>query len=139
VKFTKEKKTQDYERFDNLFTGRLKSSGFAVVSTSGEMFAVGDETKGDYLVAVTLRPTDVNLCSSVKGIKGNYTLSAEWQIYDRAAGKVVESVTTTGLGTQEKFAQDGLEQLVNLAFTASLASLVEKGVIQKYAGAGGTP
>lgn len=139
LKFTKEKKTQDYERFDNLFTSRLKSSGISVVSTSGDMFASGsDAGKGDFLLGVILRPTEVNLCSSVKGIKGNFTLTAEWQIYDRAAGKIVESVTTTGLGAQEKFASDGLEQMVNHAFTASLGSLVEQGVIQKYVGPVGT-
>ena len=139
IKLTKEKKTQDYERFDNLFTSRLKSSGFSVVSTSGDMFASdNDDGKGDYLVGVILRPTAVNICSSVSGFKGNYSLTAEWQIYDRAAGKVVETVTTTGLGAQEKFAADGLEQMVNQAFTASLGALVEKGVMQKYVGSGGS-
>ena len=38
VKIPKEKKTQNYERFDNLFTTVLKSGGFAVISTSNEMF-----------------------------------------------------------------------------------------------------
>src|SRR5438045_5808014 len=57
VKIPKEKKTQNYERFDNLFSSVLKSGGFAVISTSNEMFGgEDDKNRGDYLVGVTLRP-----------------------------------------------------------------------------------
>ncbi len=133
VKLPKEKKTQDYERYDNLFTARMKSGGFTVVSTSNDMFAgEDDKNKADVLIGVTLRPSALNLCSSIKGEKGNVSLTAVWQIYDRASGRVVETVSTSGDGLTPKFASDGLDQMFNQAFTANLASLIEKGVLQKY-------
>ncbi|MFC7500120.1 hypothetical protein ACFQRC_12895 [Enterovirga sp. GCM10030262] len=133
VTLPKEKKTQDYERFDNLFTGRMKSAGFTVVSTSSNMFASEDDkNKADYMIGVTLRPVSMNLCSSVNGYKCDYSVKAEWQIYDRADGKTVETLTTTGRGEQAKFAMNGLDQMLNAAFTAHLAALVETGVMQKY-------
>jgi len=134
VKLPKEKKTQDYERYDNLFSAGLKSGGFTVVSTSGDMFAAADDNnKADYLVGVTLRPLEMNLCSSIKGEKGKVSMAADWQLYDRAAGKIVETLTTTGEGALEKFASDGLDQMVNAAFAANLDALVKQGVVQKYA------
>jgi len=133
VKIPKEKKTQNYERFDNLFTTVLKSGGFAVISTSNEMFGgEDDKNRGDYLVGVTLRPAVYNLCSSAKGEKGDMTVDAEWQIYDRAAGKVVETVSTSSQGMQEKFAPDGEKQIVNSAFKANLNAFIAKGLLQKY-------
>jgi hypothetical protein len=133
IKFPKEKKTQDYERFDNLFSSRMKSEGFAVVSTSSDMFAGDDDkNKGDYLIGVILRPVKLNLCASVSGYKGDYSVDAEWQIYDRAAGKVVETLKTSGRGGQATFAADGLDQMLNRAFSANLASLIETGIVQKY-------
>ena len=138
VKIPKEKKTQDYERFDNLFSGKLKSGGYTVVSTSSEMFGADDDkNKGDYLVGVTLRPTTMNLCSSVKGDKGDLEIAAEWQIYDRASGTIVEKVTTTGRGVQAKFAADGQKQMLDGAFADNLAKLLDQGVLKKYVAAAG--
>ena len=99
VKIPKEKKTQDYERFDNLFTQKMKEAGFTVVSTSGDMFSNDDDkNKADYLVGVTLRPTVINLCSSIKGEKGDMAITAEWQIYDRAAKRIVQTASTSAQG-----------------------------------------
>lgn len=131
VKLQREKKTQDYERFDNLFTAKLKERGFKVVSTSNDMFAEeGDKNKADYLIGATLRPTAMNICSSVKGYKGDVSIDVDWQIYDRAAGKVVSTITTSGQGIQAQFANDGERLMINQAFTANLAALIEKGAIQ---------
>jgi len=133
VKIPKEKKTQDYERFDNLFTAALKDVGLTVVSTSNDMFASEDDkNKADILIGVTLRPTALNLCSSVKGEKGNVSMTAIWQIYDRASGHVVETISTSGQGVVEKFASDGMQQMINESFKVNLAALMEKGVLQKY-------
>ncbi|HET6942939.1 MAG TPA: hypothetical protein VFH89_12325 [Sphingomicrobium sp.] len=134
VKVPKEKKTQDYERFDNLFTQQLKLTGLKVVSTSNDMFEGEDESKkGDYLVGVIMRPTTYNLCSSVNGEKGKIAVNAEWKIYDRAAGKVVETVMTSGEGVQDKFAIDGEKQMLNSAFRSNVDALLAKGLLQKYA------
>ena len=133
VKIPKEKKTQDYERFDNLFTESIKAHGMTVVSTSSDMFADADDSgKGDYLIGVILRPTAMNLCSSVNGEKGDVSITAEWQVFDRAAGKIVETVTTSAVGSQVKFAGDGQKQMINQAFTANLSAFLDKGVLQKY-------
>jgi hypothetical protein len=133
VKIPKEKKTQDYERFDNLFTESMKAHGITVVSTSSDMFAdANDASKGDYLVGVALRPTAMNLCSSVNGEKGDVAIEAEWQIFDRAAGRIVDTVKTSAVGAQAKFAVDGQKQMINEAFTANLTAFIDKGVLQKY-------
>lgn len=138
VKIPKEKKTQDYERFDHLFTDKMKMSGFTVVSTSNDMFAAdADKNKADVLVGVTIRPTAINMCSSINGQKGDMAISAEWQVYDRSAGKVVQTVTTSGSGKQEKFAKDGMDQMLNQAFAANVSALIDQGVVQKYTQQGG--
>jgi hypothetical protein len=135
IKIPKEKKTQNYERFDNLFSERMKAGGFAVVNSSNDMFGDADEkNKGDYLVGVILHPVSMNLCSSAAGEKGDISVNADWQIYDRSAGRVVETVSTSGTGAQPKFAADGQKQMFNQAFTANLSSFIEKGVLQRYAG-----
>ena len=133
IKIPKEKKTQNYERFDNMFTAKFKSGGFAVLSTSSDMFAgADDKNKADYLIGVTLRPVGMNVCSSVKGEKGDMDVNAEWQIFDRGAGKIVETVSASGHGTLPKFASDGLDQIMNEAFKANLGALLDKGIVQKY-------
>jgi len=135
-----EKKTQDYERYDNLFSEKLKHDGFNVVTVSSDMFASeADRNRADYLVGVTVRPDTINLCSSVSGYKGNILLSVEWQIYDRAAQKVVATQTTGGYGAQEKFANDGLTAMWNRAFLSALDALLEQNVIQPLVGAPAAP
>ena len=135
IKLNKSKHTENYERYDNLFSPPLKAHGFAVVSTSGDLFAEeGAGPKGDYLIGATLKPDTINMCNSVNGQKGDITMAVEWKIYDRAAQKVVETVTTTGHGVQEKFARDGLNLMWNKAFVDSLDALIAKGVLQKYVG-----
>ena len=67
-----EKKTQDYERYDRLFSERMKAFGFTSVTTSADMFAsASDNNKADYLFGATIKPDTINLCSSVAGEKGN--------------------------------------------------------------------
>lgn len=136
IKLTKGKQTQNYERYDNLFSPTLKARGFTVVSTTGDLFSEeGSGQKGDYLIGATMKPDTINMCNSVNGQKGDVTMAVEWKIYDRASQKVVETVTTTGRGEQEKFARDGLNLMWNKAFVANLGALVERGVLQKYVGA----
>jgi hypothetical protein len=60
------------------------------------------------------------------------SVNAEWQVFDRAAGKVVETATTTGKGVQAKFAADGQKQILNDAFNANLTALLKTGVLRKY-------
>lgn len=134
VKLPKKKETLSYERFDNLFSERLKSAGLNVVNTSSDLFAGdSDKNKADYLIGAIMRIDTINLCSSIKGEKGDTTVKIEWQVYDRAAGKVVDTVTTEGHGVQDKFVTAGLDQMLNSAFTSSLGALMDQAVVQKYA------
>lgn len=131
-----EKKTQDYERYDVLFSDRMKQYGFNPVTTSADLFAgEDDKNKADYLIGATMRPDTINLCSSVSGFKGNMILGVEWQVYDRAERKVVATVTTSGEGAVEKFAQDGMTTMWNRAFNSALDKLVTGGTLQPYIGA----
>jgi hypothetical protein len=130
-----QKKTEDYERYDMLFSDKLKSAGFSVVTVSSNMFATDeDKNRADYLVGATVRPDTINLCSSVKGFKGNILLAVDWQLFDRAAQKVVATVTTTGYAVQEKFENDGLTAMWNRAFTDALGALIAQGTLQPHVG-----
>lgn len=132
---TPEKRTANYERYDNLFTDALKAHGFNVVTTTDDLFAgEGNSPKGDFLIGATVRPDTINMCSSVNGEKGDVTLNVEWKIFDRNAQKVVETVTTTGHGEQPNFSRTGLTNMWNQAFVASLDALIAQGLIQKYVG-----
>ena len=133
--FPKDKKSQDYERYDTLFSEKLKTLGFRTVTTSSDLFAGEDgKNKADFLVGAVVYPDTLNICSSVNGEKGDVILSVDWQIYDRAAGKVVETLTTQGQGVQEKFSRDGLVGMWNRAFLVSLDALVANGALQKHVG-----
>lgn len=134
--FPKDKKSQDYERYDTLFSEKMKSAGFRTLTTSGDLFAgEDDKNKADLLIGAMVYPDTLNICSSVNGEKGNVTLSVDWQLYDRATGKVVETLSTTGEGVQDKFSRDGLAGMWNRAFLVSLDGLIAQGVVQRYAGA----
>lgn len=140
IKLTREKKTQDYERFDSLFAEKMKASGFTIMTTSGDLFAgEGDKNKGDILIGAVMRPDTLNICSSVNGFKGNMILIVDWQVYDRATQSVIASVTTTGQSMQEKFAPDGMLAMWNGAFVANLGALIDQGVVQKHIGMAAAP
>jgi len=135
VKLEKVKKTEDYERYDVPFSDRLKFRGYKVVTTSQDLFAKDNAEKAaDYLVGATVRPDTINLCSSVNGEKGEIMLQVEWQIYDRAAQKVVETITTPGRGEQLKFSTSGYVEIWNLAFADSLDAMIKGGTLAKYTG-----
>ncbi|MEP9357581.1 hypothetical protein [Sphingomonas sp. KR3-1] len=137
-KLNGEKKTQDYERFDRLFSERMKARGFAPITTSADMFAgASDQNKADYLFGATVKPDTINLCSSVNGEKGDMILIVDWQVYDRAAQKVVATTTTTATSRQEKFSHQGLTAMFDQAFVANLDVLVEEGKVEPYIGKAG--
>jgi hypothetical protein len=135
IKLDEQKKTEDYERYDNLFSERMKRAGYHVTTTSQDLFAAADSAKdADFLVGATLRPEDSNLCSSVAGWKGQIHLSIEWQIYNRADRKVVETITTPGTGERIKFDRSGYAGMWNDAFSEGLDALIDQGVLKKYLG-----
>lgn len=128
-------RTMSYERFERLFSKLMSEKHFSVRAKSANLFDdESDGAKPDFLVGATLRPVAINLCDSVNGQKGSLTVAIEWQIYDRAARQVVETVTTEGTGELPKFKQDGLNAMVDQAFTASLTALIDKGVLQQHVG-----
>ena len=132
----KEKKTQNYERYDTVFSAEMKARGFSVVTSSSDLFAgEGDKEKADFLIGAVMRPATLNICSSVNGEKGDITMSVDWQIYDRKAQKVVATITTTGHAAQEKFARDGLTTMWNQSFAANLDALIDGGAVERYLGA----
>jgi hypothetical protein len=135
VKLDKVKKTEDYERYDVPFSDKLKFRGYKVVTTSQDLFAKDNAEKAaDYLIGATVRPDTINMCSSVDGEKGEIILQVEWQIYDRTAQKVVETVTTSGRGEQLKFSTRGYVEIWNLAFADSLDALIKASTLVKYTG-----
>jgi len=135
INVPKVKKTEEYERNDVLFTDRLKLAGYRVVTTSQDLFASANAANSaDYLIGATIRPETMNLCSSVNGWKGEMIIEVEWQVYDRVAQKVVETLTTTGRGDLLKFNADGYNQIWNAAFRENLGHLVEQAAIRQHLG-----
>lgn len=135
VKLDKVKKTEDYERYDMVFSSKLKGRGYKVVTVSQDLFADADAEKAaDYLIGATVRPETINVCSSVNGVKGEIKLQVEWQIYDRAAQKVVETITQSGTGNLPKFSNNGYNEIFDLAFADSLLTVMQSGALKKYTG-----
>lgn len=138
--FPKQKKSEDYERYDQLFAEKMKALGFQVVTVSANLFADdSDRNKADLLIGAVVHPDTLNVCSSVNGEKGDVTLSIDWQIYDRTAHAVIATATTSGHGAQEKFSRVGLTGMWNQAFMEALAKLAEQEPLQKYKGSVVTP
>lgn len=99
------------------------------------MFAVeSDKNRADFLIGATIRPDTLNLCSSVSGEKGDMLIDVEWQIFDRAAQKVVATATTRGSGELLKFENGGMIALWNKAFVSALDALIELNVVQSFTG-----
>ena len=93
IELPKEKKTQDFERYDRLVSDTLGTREVAVVSDSDDLFAAESDDKGDILLGAVMAPTAINICSSVNGFKGTIDIKVEWQFYDRGSAKVVETLT----------------------------------------------
>src|SRR4051812_30894929 len=61
----KQKKSEDYERYDQLFAGKMTALGFHVVTVSANLFADdGDKNKADFLIGAVVHPDTLNVCSS---------------------------------------------------------------------------
>ena len=132
---TREKKSENYERYDQVFSQKLKASGYSVLTTSADLFATDDDkNKADFLIGATIRPDTLNICLSVNGMKGDVTMSIEWQIYDRTAKKVVLTTSTSGHGVQEKFARDGLKGMWDQAFLEALDTFTRLESFKAYFG-----
>lgn len=135
VKLDKVKKTEEYERYEVVFSAKAKGRGYKVIATSQDLFAQNDASKaGDFLIGATVRPETISICSSVDGFKGEIGLQVEWQIYDRAAQKVVETATLPGKGSLLKFSNNGYVEMWNQAFGDSLVALMKAGTLKKYTG-----
>lgn len=135
IELPKEKKTQDFERYDRLISGHLGKSGVNHVTESGDLFAAESSAKGDVLIGAVMAPTAINICSSVNGYKGTIDVSVEWQFYDRSSESVVATAKTDGSGTVPKFSVNGFEEMWDAAFLDALAKVEAQGVIARVIGA----
>lgn len=134
IELPKEKKTQDFERYDRLISSHLGQSGVSHVTESGDLFAAESSTKGDVLIGAVMAPTAINICSSVNGYKGTIDVTVEWQFYDRSSESVVARVRTEGTGTVAKFSVNGYEEMWDAAFLDALAQVEAQGVIARVIG-----
>ena len=128
-------RTADYERFERLFSTAMNEQHFNVLAKSSNLFeGEGSDAKADFLIGATFRPRSVDICDSVSGQKGTIAISVEWQIYDRRKQQIVETITTEGSGLVPKFQRDGIRAMIDHAFSASLAALINRGILQKHLG-----
>lgn len=131
--FGERDRTADFERFERLFDATMQKNGVTVIAKSSNLFEGADDgPKADYLIGATYRPEDINVCSSVNGVKGSLTIVAEWQIYDRAQKKVVETVTTTGKAERIKFDRLGLGGMFDDAFSNALTAMVGQESVKRH-------
>ena len=131
IELPKEKKTQEFERYDRLVSDTLGTGEVAVVSDSDDLFAAESDDKGDILLGAVMAPTAINICSSVKGFKGTIDVKVEWQFYDRESSKVVETLVTEGTGTLPKFSNNGFVEMWDAAFVDALRKVQQAGVIDR--------
>ncbi len=134
IELPAEKKTQDQERYDGLVARALNDRGVSLITKANDLFATESAAKGDVLLGAVMAPTAMNICSSVDGFKGTIDISVQWQLFDRAKGTVVQSVTTTGTGTLPKFSISGFEEMWDLAFVDALVKLHDQGAIRTALG-----
>lgn len=135
LNFGNEERTLNHEHFERLFSATMSARRFNVVARSLSLFeGEGNSPPADFLVGAIVRPQSVDICESVSGQKGTLSLSVEWQLYDRSRQEVVETVTTQGSGRVERFQTNGLSVMTDLAFSANLNALIDRGVIQRHLG-----
>ena len=126
-------RTADFERFERLFDEAMKRGGVTVIAKSSNLFDGADDgPKADYLIGATYRPENINVCSSANGMKGTLSIVVEWQIFDRAQKKVVETVTTTGTAERVKFDRLGLAGLFDDAFSSALSAMIDQEAVKQH-------
>lgn len=135
IDFGSGERTVNLERFERLFSAMMNTRGFNVVAKSSNLFeGEGSSPGSDFLIGATFRPQSVDICDSVNGQKGTIAISVEWQIYDRSKQQVVETATSQGSGQLLKFQMNGLNVMIDQAFSAAITALIDQDMLQKHLG-----
>ena len=136
IELTKEKKTQDFERYDRLVSGKMAESGIKMITEADDLFSANSDSKGDILLGATMAPVAINICSSVDGYKGAIDVKVEWQFYDRKSQQVVERLETEGTGKIEKFSVNGYVEMWDAAFLDALDKVGKQGILARVLSGG---
>lgn len=125
------------EDFSDIFKDELEKLGFTVVSTFGNLFDTGEQTKAEFLVGGTIKTMMVDMCFPNSGFgdlmssKGAALMEVEWQVYNRLDRVVVDSFTSRTGVDQPKAQSGGLEGIVFAAFAENVRALAASGKLQK--------
>ena len=123
------------EELTETFRTELESKNYPVVGDPYALFGDPASGKAEILVAGLVEKVDLKVCFPFSGspnidigntstLKGGTYMRVSWQLYSRAAGKVVYETSTEGSYTTEETIIGGLPVFLRNAFAANVRNLL---------------
>ncbi|MDR2000718.1 MAG: hypothetical protein LBP94_04200 [Zoogloeaceae bacterium] len=123
------------EELTETFRSELQSRNYQVVGDPYALFDDPSVWQAEILVAGVVTKVDTQVCFPFSGspsagigntsaLKGGAFMRVTWQIYGRAAGKVVHEVTTEGSYQSEEVISGGFPIFFRNAFAANVRNLL---------------
>lgn len=123
------------EELTETFRKELEENNYPVVGDPYALFGDPSTWKAEILVAGLVNKVDLKVCFPFSGspnidigntstLKGGTYMRVSWQLYSRAAGKVVYETTTEGSFTTENTVPGGLPVFLRNAFAANVRNLL---------------
>jgi S1-C subfamily serine protease len=127
------KSTEKLSAYSPAFKTELERAGYKVV-TDGDNLFDSESGAADYVVAAVISDEHVKAClrrpgllneESLGEIKGEASMTVDWQIYSPIKKQVVARLSTSGTGKLDEPVQGGIQQLAVAAFVENLRALVQ--------------
>jgi hypothetical protein len=123
------------EELTDTFRKELESRNYPIVGDPYALFGEPSERKSEILVAGLVTKVDLKVCFPYSGsptldigntstLKGGAFMRVSWQIYSRAAGKIVQELTTEGSYKTEETISGGFPIVLRNAFAANVRNLL---------------
>lgn len=123
------------EELIETFRKELTSQHYLVVGDPYALFGDPSSWKAEILVAGLVNKVDIRVCVPYSGspnvnigntslVKGGVFMQVGWQIFSRAAGKVVYEATTQGSYNTEETVSGGIPVFLLNAFAANVRNLL---------------
>ncbi|MDD2722336.1 MAG: hypothetical protein PHH47_13620 [Gallionella sp.] len=123
------------EELTETFRKELEANNYPVVGDPYALFDDPSAGEAEILVAGLVNKVELKVCFPFSGspnidigntstLKGGSYMRVSWQLYSRAAGKVVYEITTEGSFTTESTVPGGLPVFLRNAFAANVRNLL---------------
>ena len=115
------------EEFDETFRDQMKAAGYSLAGDPSNLFEDSSDDSAEYFVGGLIGHAEVDLCFPRAAFgsnesKGSATIDVEWQIYSTLERKVVGTLRTTGIATNQK-GNGGFWDILLTAFANSVQQL----------------